>query len=316
MRIKTLPALGGVALLAASGAAVAFGSGGSGSRLDDGKALLPQAKVSEQRAIVAAQTAASGDLNEIDLEHFAGRLVWNVDVGSHDVKVDARSGEVVGSAGEEPEAGKAGAAAAGGGFGPHVDNPWYPLKPGTVMRYEGSEDGVKDVDVIHVTRRTKLIAGVRCRVVRDRLFKHGEVREDTRDYFAQDANGTVWYFGEDTRELDGQGHTTTREGTWRAGVKGAHQGIFMPAHPRVGQSFQQEHFKGHAEDHFRIKSLHASVTVPYRSFSGNAMRTREWTPLEPGVVDFKWYARGIGDVKEKTHKGGSEVLRLVTIAHH
>ena len=214
--------------------------------------------------------------------------------------------------------GASGAAAAGAsaasGLGPHVDNPWYPLKPGTVMRYEGSEDGVKDVDIIHVTRRTKLIAGVRCRVVRDRLFKHGRVREDTRDYFAQDRHGTVWYFGEDTAEFDRHGHPSSREGTWRAGVKGAKQGVFMPAHPKVGQSFQQEHFKGHAEDHFRIKSLHASVSVPYGS-SKHALWTREWTPLEPGVVDWKFYVRGVGDVKEASHKGGSERLRLVSVTH-
>jgi hypothetical protein len=89
----------------------------------------------------------------------------------------------------------------------------------------------------------------------------------------------------------------------------------MPAHPRVGQSFQQEHYRGHAEDHFRIGSLHASVTVPFGSFDGNVMRTREWTPLEPGVRDRKLYVRGIGTVKERTVKGGSELLELVSIAH-
>jgi uncharacterized membrane protein YkoI len=90
-------AAGVVALAGATGVALASGgsSGSGGSRLDDGKQLLGQAKIGEQEAIAAAQTAASGSLNEVDLEHFSGRLVWNVDVGSHDVKVDAATGAVL-----------------------------------------------------------------------------------------------------------------------------------------------------------------------------------------------------------------------------
>jgi len=108
MKLKSRAAIAGAALIAASGAAVAYASSGgeneapkppaaNGSRLDDGKDLLPQAKISEQQAIAAAQAAASGDLNEVDLEHRDGRLVWNVDVGAHDVKVDAETGDVVAS---------------------------------------------------------------------------------------------------------------------------------------------------------------------------------------------------------------------------
>ncbi|MEA2449945.1 MAG: hypothetical protein QOG63_1877 [Thermoleophilaceae bacterium] len=209
----------------------------------------------------------------------------------------------------------AAASPAAGHFTPHVDNPWYPLKPGTVLRYRGSDEGVATVDVFHVTHRTKLVAGVRCRVIRDQVLKHGKVREDTHDWYAQDRGGAVWYFGERTRLLDRHGRTTSTEGTWQSGKNGARPGIFMPAHPRVGQSFRQEYLRGHAEDHFRIQSLHASVSVPYGSYSGSAMRTREWTPLEPGVVDRKLYARGIGTVKELTVKGGSERLELVSVAH-
>ena len=86
----------------------------------------------------------------------------------------------------------------------------------------------------------------------------------------------------------------------------------MPAHPKVGQTFQQEFYKGHAEDHFRIVDLRGSVKVPFRSFT-NVMITRETTPLEPGVVDAKWYARGFGTVREKTLKGGSETNELVAV---
>src|SRR5690349_3041961 len=119
----------------------------------------------------------------------------------------------------------------------HVDNPYYPLKPGTVMRYAGEKDGKPTTDIVTVTRRTKLIAGVRCRVVLDKLYSRGKLIEDTQDWFAQDRGGTVWYFGERTRELDRHGRTVSTEGSWEAGVKGARQGVIMPAHPKVGDAF-------------------------------------------------------------------------------
>ena len=93
--IMTTATIAAAALGAAGGVAAAAGSPAPASRLDDGKALLPQAKITEQQAIAAAQTAASGPLNEVDLEHYQGRLVWNVDVGRADVKVDAANGDVL-----------------------------------------------------------------------------------------------------------------------------------------------------------------------------------------------------------------------------
>ena len=203
-------------------------------------------------------------------------------------------------------------------FGPssaHVDNPYYPLKPGTVMRYSGVKDGKPTTDVVTATRRTKLIAGVRCRVVLDKLYSRGKLIEDTQDWFAQDRGGTVWYFGEKTRELDRRGHTTSTEGSWEAGVKGARQGVIMPAHPKVGDSFAQEHFPGHAEDHFKVLSRRASISVPFGSFRRKALLTREWTPLEPGVIDHKYYVRGIGEVMETTARGPREFGKLVSISH-
>ena len=200
-------------------------------------------------------------------------------------------------------------------FSPHVDNPWYPLRPGTVFHYRGVEGRTATRDVVAVTRRTRLILGVDCVVVRDRVYKGGRLAEDTSDWFAQDGDGTVWYFGEATRELDRHGRTISREGSWEAGVRGARPGVIMPAQPRVGASYAQEHFEGHAEDHFKILSLHKSVTVPYGHFHRRAMLTREWTPLEPGVIDHKLYVRGIGQVEERTVKGGNELGRLVRITH-
>ncbi len=125
-------------------------------------------------------------------------------------------------------------------------------------------------------------------------------------------SGNVWYCGEATAELDKHGHITSTQGTWQAGRNGAVPGIFMPAHPKVGQTFRQEFYKGQAEDHFQVLSLHASVKVPYTS-SKQALLTKEWTPLEPGVIDHKHYLRGIGTVFEQAVKGSTERLALVSL---
>ena len=182
-----------------------------------------------------------------------------------------------------------------------VDNPYYPLKPGSLYRYAGEEDGVPETDVVQVTHRTMKILGVPATVVRDRVFKRGRLVESTFDWYTQDRKGNVWYFGEDTKELDGHGRVKNREGSWQAGVDGAKPGIFMPADPRVGQEFRQEYLKGHAEDHFRVVSA-----------SRHALRTEEWSPLEPEVLDAKYYVRGVGTVREKSLKGGDERLDLVS----
>jgi hypothetical protein len=192
-----------------------------------------------------------------------------------------------------------------GGFAPRVDNPWFPLRPGTTYLYRGIKDGRPSRDVLTVTRKTKVIEGVRCTVVRDRLYLRGRLEERTQDWYAQDKAGNVWYFGEATAELNPDGSVKSTEGSWQSGVDGARAGIFMPAHPHVGQSGLQEFYKGHAEDHFRVLSLAAEVHTPASS-SDAALLTREWTPLEPGVVDHKVYVRGIGTVLEQTVKGGDE----------
>jgi hypothetical protein len=196
-----------------------------------------------------------------------------------------------------------------------VDNPWFPLRPGTTYVYRGAEGREPARDVLTVTHATKTIEGVRCTVIHDRLYLRGRLAEQTIDWYAQDAAGNVWYFGETTRELDARGRVTSTEGSWEAGVDGAQAGIYMPAHPHVGQRGVQEHYKGHAEDHFAVLSLSATVRAPAVS-SRHALLTREWTPLESGVVDHKLYVRDIGTVSEETVKGGTERLRLVAIRGH
>jgi len=190
-------------------------------------------------------------------------------------------------------------------FGKHSDrvtNAWFPLARGSVYVYDGQKDGKQARDVMTVTQKTKNITGIRAVAVADRLFLNDRLAERTTDWYAQDRRGTVWYLGEATAELNAQGKVTSTEGSFLNGRDGARGGIFMPVHPRVGQAFKQEDFKGQAEDKFRILSLSTSVTVPAVS-SQNAMLTKETTPLEPGNVDHKVYVRGIGTVKEQQVAG-------------
>src|SRR3954467_1024453 len=184
-----------------------------------------------------------------------------------------------------------------------VDNPWFPLVPGTTFVYRGVKDGKSARDVFTVAHATKTIQGVRCTAVQDRLYLAGRLEERTTDWYSQDGRGNVWYFGEATAELDAHGRVTSTEGSWQAGVQGAKAGLFMPAHPRVGQSARQEYWRGHAEDHFRVVS----------PLGRNAVLTQEWTPLEPGVLDHKLYVRGVGTVLEQTERGGDERNELVSV---
>lgn len=223
----------------------------------------------------------------------------------------AAAASVLAAAAAVADDGAAGRTTAPRRFSADVTNPWYPLRPGTVLTYTGSKDGKSAREVLKVTRRTRIVDGVPCRVLDDRLYLAGRLAERTEDWYTQDDRGNVWYYGEQTAELDARGRVTSTEGSWRAGADGAKPGIFMPAHPAVGRSYRQEYYEGHAEDRFRIVRLHARVRVPYVS-SSHAMLTEETTPLEPGVVDHKYYVRGIGTVREESVKGGSERLALVS----
>jgi hypothetical protein len=196
-------------------------------------------------------------------------------------------------------------------FSARVTNPWFPLIAGTSYVYRGEKDGRPSREVLTVTHETRKIAGVACVVILDRLYLGGHLHERTTDWYSQDKRGNVWYFGENTAELDENGRVLSTDGTWQAGVNGARPGIFMFAHPVVGKTAQQEFYKGQAEDHFQVLSLHAKVSVPYTS-STQALLTKEWSPLEPGVLDHKLYVRGIGTVLEQAVKGGAERNALVS----
>jgi hypothetical protein len=171
-------------------------------------------------------------------------------------------------------------------------------------------DGAVQRVVVKVTPRTRLIAnGVTARVVRDTVTENGRLVEDTFDWYAQDRRGNVWYLGEDTRIYKNSALVST-EGSWEAGVDGATAGIVMPASPRVGMSYRQEYYKGHAEDRAKILSLGEQAEVPFGQFD-RVLITKEWNPLEPKLLEYKLYARGVGPVLALTISGGSDREELV-----
>jgi hypothetical protein len=192
-----------------------------------------------------------------------------------------------------------------------VTNPWFPLKPGSVWHYKGLKEGMKTTDIVTATHRQKKILGVTTTVVHDVVSVRGRPAEVTDDFYAQDRHGNVWYFGEDTQELNAQGKQTSTEGSFEAGDEGARPGVLIPGHPKVGLVGRQESLKGEAEDHFKVLDLKASVSVPF-DFTRKALRTREWTPLERATVDNKYYVRGVGTVREIAVKGPVEKLELVS----
>jgi len=196
-----------------------------------------------------------------------------------------------------------------GSFVSTVDNPWLPLLPGSRWVYEGgSGAGRSRIDVL-VTQDTRQIMGVDATVVRVTETRDGTIVEDTFDWYAQDRDGNVWYMGEDTSAT--RGGATTTAGSWEAGVDGALPGIVMKADPQVGQAYRQEYYPGHAEDMAEVVRFDDSLTVPFDSLA-RVLVTREWTPLEPGVVEEKLYARGVGLVREQHVQGGSGGVDLVT----
>ena len=195
-------------------------------------------------------------------------------------------------------------------FVDEIDNPYFPLKPGTTFFYEGQTAEGLQRDEFFVTRNTRVILGVTCVEVRDRVTVNGEVIEDTLDWFAQDRDGNVWYFGENAKQL-ADGLIVGVEGSWTGGVDGAKPGIIMKARPIIGDFYRQEFSLDTAEDVARVLRLNESVTVPAGSFH-HCLKTEDTSPLEPGVVDNKFYAPEVGFVLSIDPSSG-EKLKLVRI---
>jgi hypothetical protein len=193
------------------------------------------------------------------------------------------------------------------GYSTHIDNPYWPMKPGTRWVYREGRQRV----VVRVTHRTKRVAaGIRGRVVRDTVTEDGKLVEDTFDWYAQDARGNVWYLGEDTTEYE-NGKPVSKEGSWEAGVDGAKAGIVMLAHPRLGRRYRQENYPGHAMDAAKVLSLREQVEVPAGHFR-RVLLTKEFNPLEPRVLEYKLYARGVGPVLALGISGGADREELLS----
>ena len=196
-------------------------------------------------------------------------------------------------------------------FSTTIDNPYWPMKPGSRWVYrETDSDGTKQKVVVTVTNETKLIAnGVTARVVRDVVTEKGKFVEVTDDWYAQDRRGNIWYLGEATTEYE-NGNPVSTAGSFEAGVDGAQAGVIMPARPRPGLSYRQEYYKGHAEDKASIISLREQAEVPSGHFRPVLM-TRDVNPLSPKVLEYKFFARDVGPVLAVSVSGGSDREELV-----
>lgn len=193
-----------------------------------------------------------------------------------------------------------------------IDNPYLPMPVGARWVYEGTSDGEVERIVITVTGDRKRVMGIDAHVVRDTVTVGGELVEDTFDWFAQDTEGNVWYLGETVEDYE-DGKVVSTEGSWEAGVDGAQPGIVMPATPAVGDTYRQEFLPGEAEDMMEIIAVDGSVSVSAGSFA-RAVVTRDWSPLEPDVVEEKSYAPGVGKLRERKTAGGDEHAELVEYA--
>jgi hypothetical protein len=195
-------------------------------------------------------------------------------------------------------------------FTTEIDNPYWPMRPGSRWVYSEVEDGKAQRVDVTVTDKTKALGGVTARVVHDRVTRKGQVLEDTYDWYAQDSNGNIWYLGEDTKEYENAKLKST-EGSWAYGVDGAQPGVVVPADPKQGLRYREEYYAGHAQDAAEVLNVGSQVQVPYGRFK-DAMLTRNFSSLEPTVEEMKLYARGVGPVMELLVSGGSGRTELLS----
>jgi hypothetical protein len=198
-------------------------------------------------------------------------------------------------------------------FTTEIDNPYWPMAPGTRWTYREVDEEGKELEVVVVvTTETKKIAnGITARVVRDTVTEDGQLIEDTFDWYAQDKQGNVWYLGEDTAEFD-NGEITTKSGSFEAGVDGALPGIIMPADPQPGMKFRQEYYKGEAEDNGEVLSANEMAEVPFGQFR-QMLLTKDTITIEPDVLEYKLYAKDVGPVLVLGVSGGGGREELIQV---
>ena len=198
-------------------------------------------------------------------------------------------------------------------FTTRIDNPWWPMRPGSRWVYrETDPEGTRQKVVVTVTRKTKKMAnGITARVVHDVVTEGDEFIEVTDDWYAQDKCGNVWYLGEATKEYE-NGKVVSTEGSFEAGVDGAEAGVIMPAKPRAGLGYRQEYYAGHAEDKAAVVSLGEQAEVPFGHFKkGRVLMTKDVNPLSPKILEYKFYARGVGPVLAIGVSSGSDREELL-----
>lgn len=199
-------------------------------------------------------------------------------------------------------------------FSSKVTNKYFNLTPGKKMVYEGqTEDGIEKIE-FYVMGETRIVEGVENIIVWDRVWLDGELIEETFDWYAQDKEGNVWYFGENSREME-DGKVVSTEGSWESGIDGARPGIIMKANPAIGDSYRQEYYEGEAEDMAEVIAFGESVTVPFGSFS-NILKTYEWSPLEPDAKENKYYSSEAGGVILEASFDGKERVELIDIQYN
>lgn len=201
-------------------------------------------------------------------------------------------------------------------FTPNIDNPYWPMPVGRSWHvHVTNPQGESLQETITVLDQTKRIAdGVTARVVRDIVYDRGTPTEITDDWYAQDADGNIWYFGEDTTSIDLKTGERDSSGSFQAGLNGADAGIAMPAHPYAGETYREEYYKGHAEDRSTVIALNQQVEAPAGHFTG-AILTDDHSPLEPTVSEYKLYAQGVGPVVAVSVSGEAEREDLVSYTH-
>lgn len=179
-------------------------------------------------------------------------------------------------------------------FTANVANPFFALVPGRTLVYRKQTAAGTETDRVTTRTETVEIDGITCRAVRDVVRLDGELIEDTDDWYAQDQHGNVWYLGELAKNYE-DGRLRDLGGSWRAGDEHAKAGLVMKANPQPGDCYRQEFRLGEAEDVALVVSRTATAVVPYGTFA-NCLVTEDWTPLEPGHRERKYYAAGVGHV--------------------
>jgi hypothetical protein len=226
---------------------------------------------------------------------------------------------LVGAAGVAPAAASAADPLARAGlkasdFGGPINNPYFPLTPGTTLYYAGLLGGEPNTDAFKVTHNTRMILGVKTTVILDRGYINGSLEESTLDYFAQSKDGAVWYFGEYTTQI-ANGHVTGHVGSWISGKNGALPGIIMEAHPRVGDTYNQENAAPVAEDAGSVMTTTASVSVPFGTFNHHALETKDFSYIDTEIEN-KYYGKGVGLLRAETRgsKSTDFVNLLIVVA--